>query len=247
MDTDIMKQRVIFYRVDGAIIPYCLNEFPDHVIDSGYNKDVRNKHTFNPHYDNTIFDWMQANDFKLKPEMSNEAMFYWVCGHIFGWDEIIETERIMEKDERGIVVKEKDKEDKAHRKFISCQKGNYYYWDEETMSRPGIKKWVPLEEAGTKRRDTAFNYFKTRVLPEKKDLFYSLIKSEVSSKGISYYQGIIDGIISRGIDDFINQLVCSDKSSITYSQKGNGGELQAIMMEFEYLSRDLKNTLSNLN
>lgn len=247
MDTEIMKQRVIFYRVDGAIIPYCLNEFPDHVVEAEYNKIVRNKHTFNPHYDQNVYDWMLKNDFKLKPEMSNEAMFYWACGHIFGWEDIIETERIMEKNDRGEIVREQAKEDRKHRKFISCQKGSYYYWDEEAMSRPGTKKWVPLEHAGTRRRDTAFNYFKTQVLPQKKELFLDLIRNEVSSKGVAYYNGIIDGIIQGGIEDFINLLVCSDKSSVTYSQNGNSGEMQAIMNEFEYICRDLKNTLSNLN
>lgn len=247
MDTEIMRQRVIFYRVDGAIIPYCLNEFPDHILENDYNLIVRNKHTFNPHYDNNVYDWMLQNDFKLKPEMSNEAMFYWVCGHIFGWEDIVETERIMERNERGEVVKQQSSEQRPHRKYISCQANGYHYWDEETMSRPGVRKWVPLEQSGTKRRDTAFNFFKTQVLPNKKELFHDLIKNEVSSKGIAYYNGIIDNIIKGGIDDFINLLVCSNMSSITYSQKGNSGELQAIMTEFEYLSRDLKNTLSNLN
>ncbi len=247
MDTEIMKQRVIFYRVDGAIIPYCLNEFADHVIAKEYENVVRNKSTFNPHYDKNVYDWMLKNDFKLKPEMSNEAMFYWVCGHIFGWDDIIESERIMERNEKGEVLKQQSTELRPHRKYISCQNGSYCYWDEEAMPRPGTKKWVPLESAGTKRRDTAFNYFKTQVLPTKKEIFHDLIKSEVSSKGIAYYNGIVDNIVKAGIDDYINLLVCSNMSSITYSQKGNGGELEAIMAEFEYLSRDLKNTLSNLN
>jgi hypothetical protein len=247
MDTDIMKQRVIFFRVDGAIIPHCLNEFPDHVLDNTYNADVKNRNTFNPHYDSVIFDWMMKNDFKLKPEMSNEAMFYWVCGHIFGWDELVEKERIMEKDERGVVVKQHETQDKSHRKYISNQKGSYFFWDEETMSHPGTRKWVPLEEAGTTRRDTAFNYFKTRVLAQKKDLFYNLIKNEVTTKGIGYFEGVIQGIINNGIDDYINLLLCTDKSSVTYSQRGNGGELELIMKEFEYISRDFKNQLSNLN
>ena len=132
-------------------------------------------------------------------------------------------------------------------KYICCMKGNYYYWDAEVMERPGIRKWVPLEHAGTTRRDTAFNYFKTQVLPAKKELFRQLIKDEVSSKGIAYYNGKIDGIIQGRIDDYINLLVCSDKSSITYSQKGNSGELQLIMQEFQYICKDLKNALSNLN
>lgn len=247
MDTEIMKQRVIFYRVDGAIIPYCLNEFPDHVLSNEYEKVVRNKNTFNPHYDKNVYDWMLKNDFKLKPEMSNEAMFYWVCGHIFGWDDIIESERIMERNDKGEVVKQQSTELRPHRKYISCQNGSYFYWDEEAMPRPGTKKWVPLEQSGTKRRDTAFNYFKTQVLPIKKEIFHDLIKGEVSSKGIAYYNGIVDNIVRAGIDDYINLLVCSNMNSITYSQKGNGGELEAIMAEFEYLSKDLKNTLSNLN
>ncbi len=248
MATEIMKQRVIFYRVDGAIIPYCLNEFPDHVLDREYSSVVKNRDTFNPHYDKNVFDWMQQNDFKLKPEMSNEAMFYWACGQIFGWDnELIETERIMEKNEKGEVVKQQGKEERPHIKYICCMKGSYYYWDAEVMERPGIRKWVPLEHAGTTRRDTAFNYFKTQVLPSKKELFRQLIKDEVSSKGIAYYNGKIDGIIQGRIDDYINLLVCSDKSSITYSQKGNSGELQLIMQEFQYICKDLKNALSNLN
>ena len=86
---DFMKQKIIFYRADGAIIPYCIGAFDDLTFEREYNSLVmdtlqENSTSFNPHFDKELFMEMKAKDFKLKPEMQNEAMLYWNCGSFFG-------------------------------------------------------------------------------------------------------------------------------------------------------------------
>ena len=247
--SDVMKQKIIFYRVDGAIIPYCIGAFDEFTVKTEYEDRVvaamaSGSTTFNPHFDAEIFADMKKNDFKLKPEMKNEAMFYWVCGQLFGWTEIMEEEREMKKDEKGNVLSEdKDKGKlEGHSKYIACIKAKYYYWDDEALAGKN-EKWVSLDN--TSRRDTAFNYFKTVVLPQKKELFNTLIKQEFNKNGQQYWHGKIDSKTKEGLEAYINKVVCSNKSSVTYFSS-ESGEIKLIQQEFDFLSKNLYNALVSL-
>lgn len=71
IDKDIAKQRMIFCRIDGSIIPYCINVFGGNVMDRYYDHIERIESgtmLFNPHFDKQIFEKMREEDFKLKPE-----------------------------------------------------------------------------------------------------------------------------------------------------------------------------------
>ena len=116
---DSMKQKIIFYRSDMAIIPYCIGSFDDMTVEREYNSlilDAGQARTtsFNPHFDRQMFTEMRLKDFKLKPEMQNEAILYWVCGHIFGWQPIKEIMYLMQKDINGIPQKIEGKEETEH-------------------------------------------------------------------------------------------------------------------------------------
>jgi hypothetical protein len=248
----VLKQKIIFYRVDGAILPYCIEAFDPYTVSSEYETQVKaamasGSTKFNPHFDAGIFEDMIKNDFKLKPEMKNEALFYWVCGQIFGWTEIPEEEKEMRRDEKGMVIGE-DKNAEIqivkHPKYIANIKKKYYYWDEEAMEG-NMQKWQPIDGAGTSRRDKAYNYFKSIILPQKKELFNALIKQEFSKKGNEYWRLKIEQIANSGIEEYINCLLCSNKISTTYFQD-NGGEIQVIKEEFDFIQKQLYTVLSTL-
>ena len=249
---EVMKQKIIFYRFDGAILPYCIEAFDPYTVSSEYENQIKaamasGSITFNPHFDAEIYEDMIKNDFKLKPEMKNEALFYWVCGQIFGWTTIPEEEKEMRRDEKGMIIGE-DKNAEIqmveHPKYIANIKKKYYYWDEEAMEGK-MQKWQPIDGAGTSRRDTAFNYFKSVILPNKKELFHQLIKQEFSKMGNEYWRLKIEQIAKSGIDEYINRLLCSNKISTTYFQD-NGGEIQVIREEFDFIQKQLYTILSTL-
>ncbi len=251
INSDVMKQKVICYRVDGAILPYCLGPFDAFSVKRDYEDKIidslqAGSTTFNPHFDAKIYEDMRRNDFKLKPEMQNQAMFYWVCGQLFGWTTIKEEERAMKTDDYGNATAE-DKENtslEVHTKYIACIKKKYYWWDPNAVAGR-IEKWQPLDN--TSVRDSAFNYFKTIVLPNKKDLFNNLVKSEFQSKGKQYFEHKINEISKAGLVDYINKVLCTDKSSTTYFTSGSAkADFELIQKEFDYLQKYLFNALSNL-
>ena len=243
VDKEVAKQRMLFCRIDGSLIPYCIETFDDMVIDR-YNEQINKARggemVFNPHFDRHIFEKMREEDFKLKPEMKNEAIFYWVCGQFFGWDKIKEEERIMNKDENGKVLSENSKEIVEHSKYICCLRKKYMYWDVNAPAGKD-KQWVPLNN--TSRRDTAYNYFKTMVLPEYKEQFKELIAQTYSMNKI-FWNGEIQRVINAGFEDYIDRIVCSDKSSATYFSS-NSTETKQLQEEFQYINKDLLNALAN--
>lgn len=248
---DVMKQKVIFYRIDGAILPYCIGAFDEFTVETQYTKFIQEamstgSTSYNPHFDATIFADMKKNDFKLKPEMKNEALFYWVCGQIFGWSTIKEQEREMKRDEKGnVLAEDKGKGELVeHTKYIANIKTKYYFWDDMAMAGQ-MQKWVPIDGAGTTRRDTAFGYFKSVILPQKKELFANLIKERVNTEGKQRYELMIRSIVDAGLEDYINRLLCTNKSSVTYFSS-ESGEIKLIREEFEYLSKHLYNALITL-
>ncbi len=246
-DFDSMKQKIIFYRADMAIIPYCIDAFDDLTVESEYGVFLRDSMQsgstgFNPHFDLQIFEDMRKKDFKLKPEMQNEAMLYWVCGNLFGWREITEDMHIMEKDRDGEPIRCTGKEEVTHPKYIRVKNGKYMYWDEN--GAPGKdQKWKPIDN--TARRDHAYNYFKTVIFPELKTVLTQKIKSEIGSRGDVHYVSMVQNMIDNGIHDYINCVVCTNKNSSTISAQ-NGGEWNQYLEEWNFIENDLINRLKNI-
>jgi hypothetical protein len=242
-----MKQKIIFYRSDMAIIPYCIGSFDDITVDREYNVLIQDALTdgstsFNPHFDKNLFMEMKSKDFKLKPEMQNEAELYWVCGSIFGWQSIKETKYIMLKDNNGIPQKIEGYEESEYTKYIRYNKGKYFYWNEDGESKGLDGKWVSLNN--TTQRDQAFQFFKTVALPQIKQTLQAKIKSDITAKGKAYYEAIVDGIIANGKYDYIDHIVCANKNSLTYYAQAKG-EDKRLDEEWGYIEKQLKNALSN--
>ncbi len=244
---DSMKQKIIFYRSDIAIIPYCIGAFDENTVEREYNVLLRDAMTagttsFNPHFDKQIFDAMRAVDFKLKPEMQNEVEFYWVCGNLFGWTETTETQYIMEKDGNKKPIKIESKEDVAHTKYIRCYKGKYQVWNEDGTAMSLDGKWESL--GNTTQREKAFNYFKTVLLPELKNTLHDKILNDIRSKGKEVYKMMIQSIIDDGMADYIDRVACTDKNSLTYFTKQNG-ETERFIKEWDFIQKDLINAIEN--
>ncbi|MBE6210393.1 MAG: hypothetical protein E7130_02005 [Rikenellaceae bacterium] len=247
-DFDSMKQKIIFYRADMAIIPYCIDSFDDLTIDNEYGVLIRDAMQsgstgFNPHFDKEIFEDMRKRDFKLKPEMQNEAMFYWVCGNLFGWKEITEDMHIMEKDRDGAPLRCTGKEEVTHPKYIRIKAGKYMYWDEE--GDPGRdQKWKPMEN--TNSRDQAYTYFKTIIFPEIKQVLAKKISDDIKSRGEGFYVMMAQNLVDDGIHDYINKVVCSNRNSNTISSDGNTSDWNQYLEEWKFIEKDLINSLTNL-
>lgn len=247
-ESAVMNQKIILYRVDGGILPYCVAAFDEFTVDSEYTQHILqakapNTIVFNPHFDANIFEDMVKTDFKLKPEMKDEALFYWVCGHLFGWAEVQDTVRYMKKDATGAVTAEDRTEIVPHKKYVSCIKQKYYYWD-EAVPAGKLQKWIPLDN--TQRRDTAFNYFKSVVVPAHKTEYYNLIKAEIAKYGENYWKDRINEIMCGGhLDEYIDKWVCCNKSSATFFAS-EGREIELIRKEFDYICKSLSTTLFTL-
>ncbi len=68
-DAPEMRQKVVFFRIDSAVIPYCLEAF-DASIEQEYDTCLRTtpeNTRFNPHFDLQIYEEMKRKDFKLRP------------------------------------------------------------------------------------------------------------------------------------------------------------------------------------
>ena len=235
---DVTKQRMLFCRIDGSMIPYCIDVLSEMATDR-YERAVRSSlngdMVFNPHFDKLLFEKMRSEDFKLKPEMKDEAIFYWVCGHFFGV-EIKEDERVLDDEGR-----ETGKVQGTHHKYVCCLRKKYMYWDEDSL--PGKDEhWQPL--GNTSRRDTAFNHFKTVVLPEDKEKFKKMIV-DTYSMNRAFWEAEFKNVIAAGFKAYIDRVVCSDKNSSTYITS-NSGEYQLIQKEWDYICKNLLNAIGNL-
>lgn len=246
-DFDSMKQKIIFYRSDMAIIPYCIDAFDDLTVESEYGVLVRDSLQsgstgFNPHFDMQIFEDMRKKDFKLKPEMQNEAMFYWVCGNLFGWKEVTEDMHVMEKDRDGQPLRCVRKEEVTHTKYIRKKAGVYMYWDE--AGDPGKnEKWKSMD--GLKTRDQAYNYFKTIVFPRIKQELRNKITQDIKIAGEAAYILKAENLKAGGIHDYINQVVCDNSNSSTISSQDKGDWAQ-YLEEWKFIEKGLVNSLQNI-
>lgn len=244
-----LSQKMFVFRADYAIIPYCIDALNDTVAKE-YETIVRNaqaSESFNPHFDRVVFAQMVEKNFKLKPELQNEALFYWVCGQLFGYKEVTETGYVMVKDEKedNITLKIDHKEEVTHRKYIRCIKGRYYFWANDKGSNGQLDKWYPIGgERTTADRLKAFEYFKSLVLPEYRCELHNYLLDVFHKLGQAQRQALVKDVCDMGKMDYIDLILCTDKSSATYySQKKM--ESAQIDAEWDYIVNELGNAIEN--
>lgn len=243
-----LRQRIIFCRVDGCIIPYCVECLGDTMKD--YEKAINQAKSgqgYNPHFDKILFNQMEELDFKLKPELKNEALLYWVCGQLFGAldkngeiSAITENERIMKTDENNVPLTEERKEQQTHTKYI-------YYKGKQGKKYVFFDPMAPVvdreKELGS-TRDIAFAVFKKDIFPKYKSKIADDIKKQFTPR-IAFWEERIKEIARLGIYSYIDRIVCSDKSSVTYFNQKTA-ELNQLDEEFRYIEDELVNQLKNL-
>ncbi len=246
---EALRQRMIFCRIDGCIIPYCIESISEIAMKEYETNIIQAKsgQGYNPHFDKILFNQMEELDFKLKPELKNEALLYWVCGQLFGAldknggiSSITENERIMKTDENNVPLTEEKKEQQAHTKYIYYKgKGGKKYVFFDPMA-PVVEREKELGST----RDVAFAVFKKDIFPKYKSKIADDIKKQFTPR-IAYWEERIKEIARLGIHSYIDRIVCSDKSSVTYfSQKT--AELNQLDEEFRYIEDELVNQLKNL-
>lgn len=254
IDSDYFKQRMIIYRSDFAVIPYCIKAFSDYIIESEYDTALAQSNSDDsdmphPHFDKLLFDEMKKKDFKLKPELKNEAMFYWVCGNIldFGWKTTVENVNIMQKDSDGKPTKVDHKEDIEQKKYIRFYKGKYQYWNEGGQAIGG-DKWVTINTAD---RKNAFDRFKSEILPTIKTQLNEKIKEQIRSNGIGFYEQRLQELTCdekgeiKASYDYIDIFAPGNKNSATL-YAGRTQEAAQYDEEWNYIVNELLNTLQNL-
>lgn len=69
---DTLKQKILIYRENCSVIPYCIDAFDDMVVDE-YEQQIKDSMMpgsteFNPHFDKILFEEMRKQNFKLKPK-----------------------------------------------------------------------------------------------------------------------------------------------------------------------------------
>lgn len=251
---EALRQKMFIFRAEYAMIPYCIDLFDDAVVDE-YNTQVASatsgQATFNPHFDKILFEKMRLENFQLKPELPNEAMFYWVCGQIFGYHDVVEECAIMEKDKEGTPLRKLRSEEVVHRKYIRNLRGKYYFWQEDSEENGRNKKWYPIGGISTGDRLKAFENFKAIILPEYKTELKSLLSSIVTDLGEARIKAKLRelrGEADQGSADYIDLVLCTDKNSATYYAQGKK-ELSQIEAEWAYIKNmtdGLENALLNI-
>lgn len=246
---EALRQRMIFCRIDGCIIPYCIECLSETAMENYENKIIKAKANqgYNPHFDKILFNQMEELDFKLKPELKNEALLYWVCGQLFGAldkngviSSITENERIMKTDENDEPLTEEKKEQQTHTKYIYYKgKGGKKYVFFDPMA-PVIDREKELGST----RDAAFAVFKKDIFPKYKSQLAEYIKAQFNPR-IAYWEERIKEIARLGFHRYIDRIVCSDKSSVTYTNQKTA-ELNQLNEEFLYIENELVNQLKNL-
>lgn len=251
---DMLRQQMIIFRADCAIIPYCIDSFDPWTIKDEYESLVLDASqagstTFNPHFDQEMFDDMRSTDFKLKPEILNEAMLYWVCGHLFGWEEVTETAYIMEKDKNGHALKIASKEDVVAKKYIRFMNKAYYIYKESEQSQGKNGKWFPIGGVQASGRKRAFENFKAVDFPKMRNELLQKVTADIKAVGLSQVLAMVDTIKSAGETagkyDYIDRIACTDKNSATYFAQ-NSQDIAQFDAEWNYIYKDLAGALSNL-
>lgn len=171
--------------------------------------------------------------------MKDEAMFYWVCGHLFGWTEVKESMYIMDKDRNGIPIRINHTEDVRRPKYIRFCQRKYQFWDLFDL----CGQWSLL--GGNIRRDMAFEYFQKNILSKYKDALHDKILYDLNWEGRKHYTSLIHNIITGGLADYIDKILCTNKCSSTYCTKKHRVEWEFILKEWDYIEANLLNALEN--
>ena len=243
---EALRQKMFIFRAEYAIIPYCISAFDSMVVDE-YENQVKESMmpgstSFNPHFDKTLFEEMRKQNFKLEPELPNEAMFYWVCGQIFGYVDVIEQSYIMEKASDGTPIKQLRKEDVSHPKYIANRKGKYYFWEESSKSNGADKKWYPIGGVSTRDRLKAFENFQAITLPQFKSDLHAFILQLKATQGSNVLKAMIKEVKDMGMHDYIDLVLCADKASATYYNQKDM-ELTQINAEWDYITDETSGLL----
>lgn len=157
-------------------------------------------------------------------------MFLWICGQLFGWEEVQDKVRTMERDSAGKSVKVINRELVMHSRYINVDNGRYSFHI-KTSGR-----WVKIH---TRKRHYAYHFFKTRVFSHLYGSYIRLIRDSIASRGMSYYVSLANDIIAAGKMDYIDKVICSGRSSITYYANGNTPETDLIDKEWEFINEKL--------
>ena len=181
-ESDYHRQKMMLCRIDAAIIPYCVDTL-DLSMQHEYEAHIAGAR-YNPHIDLHIYEDMKRKDFKLKPER-HEAMFYWVCGQIFGW-----PGAQCETAEVGYPEK-----------YICYMHQRYMFWIPNLLQGGG---WQELKSSNRAR---AFEYFKTELLPYLRDYYDELISRKIAERGLIYYRHLIDSLRSGGKQRYVETVL----------------------------------------
>ena len=233
-DSQYMRQRIVFHRIDAAFIPYRIKTLNDHAILSAYFQLIGGVSSvnarYNPHIDREIYEDMRQSRFTLKPCPFDFDMFLWICGQLFGWEEVQDKVRTMERDSAGKSVKVINRELVMHSRYINVDNGRYSF----CVGASG--RWVKIH---TRKRHYAYHFFKTRVFSHLYGSYIRLLKDSIASRGMSYYVSLANDIIKAGKMDYIDKVICSGRSSITYYATGNTPETDLIDKEWEFINEKL--------
>lgn len=239
---EALRQKMFIFRAEFAIIPYCIASFSTADVEE-YERQVAGNEGFNPHFDKVLFEEMRKNNFKLEPEMPDEAMFYWVCGQLFGYhhdtdpdkrSDVTEKVTIMAKDENGKTIRRERVENAVHYKYISFQKGYYYFWENDSPTNGQMKRWYPIGGISTPDRERAFNNFKSITFPEHKTALQEYLTEIFKNLGQERLMALVNELTSMGKRDYIDRLMCANKNSATYySQRTQ--EAAFIDQEWDYI------------
>lgn len=253
---ETLHQKMFIFRAEYAFIPYCIDAFDESVVEE-YEQQVASANvgnaTFNPHFDKTLYEEMRKLNFKLEPELPNEAMFYWVCGQIFGYhhdtdankcSDEVETVTIMETDANGNPTKIQERTQESHCKYIACRKGKYYFWEATSRTNGMDKRWYPIGGVSTDNRETAFNNFKAITFPAFKPELHRRLKEIFDELGTARLQARITEVTQMGKMNYIDRLMCANKTSATYySQRTH--EASFIDEEWDYIDNELMNAIQS--
>lgn len=241
-DSQYMRQRIVFHRIDAAFIPYRIKTLNGHVILSAYSQFIYSEFSenarYNPHIDREIYEDMRQSRFTLKPCPFDFDMFLWVCGQLFGWEEVQDKVRTMERDSAGKSVKVINRELVMHSRYINVDNGRYSF----CVGASG--RWVKIH---TRKRHYAYHFFKTRALGPLYYAYVELIKDSLVSRGLKYYVDLVNDIIKAGKMDYIDKVICSSRSSLTYYATGNTPETYLIDKEWEFIKDSLIPVLKSLS
>ena len=95
------------------------------------------------------------------------------------------------------TIKEKGTEEVQNTKYIRYYNKKYYYWNEKSTGHGQLGKWT---ETPSVNRHNAYEYFKSEVLPQLREVYKAKILADVAEKGAGFYATKIEEIKRYCID-----------------------------------------------